>query len=323
MQFDRKKFFDIYREQMGDLSQEEVDSVRQILDRAEPDPRVLSLRQLAYMIATARWETRRFERLREVGGHDYLRQYDGKGGNRKGTEDYYNFRGGGWCHTTFRDNYRRASGWCKNAGITVDLTAEPERILEPDINYEVMVTGHLTGGFTGFKLSDYINDQKVEYRQARLVINPGELYIADGKWKAKGKTEADRRRRKQQCIEAVDTIVKWAKATEAALRAADLDALPVVTTPENTNPTEAFQPKAPAETTVTPQLLETLKTKAGAMTQTAIGGLSLSTLLSWFAQNRFLTLAVFLIIVVGFVILFRKTFKIIFKRFWSLIRTGA
>lgn len=316
MQFDRKRFFDIYREQMGGtLSQKDVDNVRRILDRAEPDPRVSSTAQLAYMIATARWETRRFECLREVGGKAYLSQYDGKGGNRKGTEDYYNYRGGGWCHMTFRDNYQKASDWCRAAGIDVDLVAEPERILNPDINYEVMVTGHLTGGFTGFKLSYYINDQKTEYRQARMVINPGELYIAEGKWKSTPKRTA-------QCIEAVDTIVKWAKAIEAALRAADLDAVPVAETPVNAPP-ETFQPKAPAEEAVTPQMFETIKAKAGTMTQTALSGLSLSTIVSWFTENRTITLAIFLSVTAVFVFIFRKTFKVMFKRAWAAIRTGA
>ncbi|MCW4116853.1 hypothetical protein NPA31_017985 [Aurantimonas sp. MSK8Z-1] len=55
--------------------------------------------------------------------------YGGRMGNRKGTSDGYDFRGGGVFQITGRDGYRRASG---DAG--VDLEAHPATIEDPYVS---------------------------------------------------------------------------------------------------------------------------------------------------------------------------------------------
>jgi hypothetical protein len=237
-EINRKEFFDWYRRAVagGVLAPVEVNNLTAILDRAETDER-LNTRLLSSMIATARWETRRFERLREVGGDGYLMQYQGRGGNTS-PGDYKRFRGGGWCHLTFRDGFRKATRKLQERGIEVDLEANPEEIVNNhDANYEVMVGGSLEGWFTKWRLGEFINDSRTDYRSARLVINPGELWIADGKTKANAA-------RKAQCVEAVNTIVKWAKATEAALRLATV----TPDTRQEARDSEAYEPRiAPEE----------------------------------------------------------------------------
>lgn len=210
---DAKKFYDEYRRAVagGTLAQLEIDNLNEIISRALIDARVPSIRHLASIIATARWETRRFERLREVGSDDYLRQYQNKGGNIH-AGDFKRFRGGGWPHVTFRANYAKLGRLLLAAGLErAELETYPERILEPEINYEATVRGFLEGLFTKWKLGDFINVSATDYRRARLVINPGEYLIAEGHITA---TAA----RRSQCVIALDTITRWSRATEAALR---------------------------------------------------------------------------------------------------------
>ena len=54
--------------------------------------------------------------------------YNGRYGNRVGSNDGYDYRGGGLTHTTFRNNYRDTG-----KGIGVDLEAHPELITDPSV----------------------------------------------------------------------------------------------------------------------------------------------------------------------------------------------
>src|SRR5438445_11555752 len=59
--FDRKKFFDGYRSRFGPITQDLVDALEVLLSRIEQDDRFAGTetdrRQLAYCLATFKWET--------------------------------------------------------------------------------------------------------------------------------------------------------------------------------------------------------------------------------------------------------------------------
>ena len=296
MRFDRAKFFDIYRGRVagGSVAQGEVDYLTQILDRAETDSRV-HLLGLAAMIGTARWETRRFTRMREEGSRSYFEQYDGKSGNRK-PGDGYKYRGNGFCHTTFYDNHARAQRELMERGIRVDLIGDPDQLWQnADANYEVMVAGWIGGWFTKWKLADVVTETNADYRAARLVINPGELFIADGRWRASAK-------RRQQCIEAINAIVRWSEGTEAALKAALVDdALPDVATldAEEYAPRPAPEevPDVPVETKpgMSAKIVEVASTGTTNIAKVAAaGGIPAAGILTWLQAN-WLVIAIILV----------------------------
>lgn len=52
-----------------------------------------------------------------------------------------------------------------------DLVEHPEKALNPQIAYRILAYGMQNGTFTGRKLSDYITDDKTDYRNARRIIN--------------------------------------------------------------------------------------------------------------------------------------------------------
>lgn len=70
--------------------------------------------------------------------------YNGRLGNRIGTDDGWIYRGGGHMHLTGRDNYARSSA---DAG--VDLVANPEGILDPRISGRILFKGLQDGRWNG------------------------------------------------------------------------------------------------------------------------------------------------------------------------------
>lgn len=87
--------------------------------------------------------------------------YGGRLGNKPApSEDGWFFRGGGYEQRTGRDNYAR-----------IGIAGDPDKILEPEFAAKSIVSGMRSGEYTGKKLSDYINGDKVDYINARRIIN--------------------------------------------------------------------------------------------------------------------------------------------------------
>lgn len=128
--------------------------------RAECEKQGLCLpQQAAYVLATAEWETNRtFAPVREA----YWLSEDWRRANLR----YYPYYGRGFVQLTWEANYRKYS---KILGI--DLTADPDKALEPEIALFILVHGFKNGTFTGKKLSDYINEAGCDFIQARRCIN--------------------------------------------------------------------------------------------------------------------------------------------------------
>lgn len=94
--------------------------------------------------------------------------YNGRLGNRNGTDDGWTYRGGGLDHLTGRDHYQKLS-----AILGRNLVAEPDAILEPALAVKSLVHGMTTGRYTGKKLSDYGGriHGLYDYTSARAIVN--------------------------------------------------------------------------------------------------------------------------------------------------------
>ncbi|HWK58737.1 MAG TPA: hypothetical protein VNQ80_15445 [Parapedobacter sp.] len=154
--------------------------------------------QLAYLLATSYHETNKamqpnYEnlnytsamRIREVwpsrfptlaSAAPYVRNprglanfvYNGRLGNRPGTDDGWNYRGRGDVHITGRNNYVFAS---EKTG--VDLLADPDLALDELVSSKILVVGCLEGWFTRgmHRLSDYVAGGLRDFVNARQVVN--------------------------------------------------------------------------------------------------------------------------------------------------------
>ena len=182
-------FFNSVRDSLfgGKLSQKQVDGLNDIIKASQGLP----IQHRAYMLATAYHETglnmspneeslnyTTAARIRavwpsrfssEAAARPYVRNpralankvYNGRMGNREGTDDGWTYRGRGQVHLTGRDNYRKAS-----VATGVDLVNNPDRALDRGVSAMCLVAGMSDGWFTGKKLSDYGN-----YTDMRRVVN--------------------------------------------------------------------------------------------------------------------------------------------------------
>lgn len=174
MKVERSKFFSLYRERFGKLTQKQVDAVEAFLSEIEKYP--LNIREAAYIFATVYHETAKtFLPLEEFGkgrGKKYGKAVNGK--------KYY---GRGYVQLTWDYNYKKATEELKKQfpaivkayeakhGVTFDLLTSPEQAMDVEVACAILVVGSQQGWFTGKKLSDYINSNQSDFINARRVIN--------------------------------------------------------------------------------------------------------------------------------------------------------
>lgn len=129
---------------------------------------ITDIRQIAYILATVQHETAgTFKPINEIGSVKYLSRYEGREdlGNTR-PDDGVRFKGRGYVQITGRTNYT------KYAALTgKDLVNHPTLALDPKTAAFILVHGFRTGGFTGKKLSDYINNDSCNFYNARRCIN--------------------------------------------------------------------------------------------------------------------------------------------------------
>ena len=176
--FDRKKFFDSYRQRFGPLTQDLVDALEFLLAQIEHDKRFPGgdndRRQLAYCLATFKWETAHtFRPIDEHGSTSYFNSRYGpqtKVGKTLGNAqpgDGARFHGRGFVQVTGRRNYSKAKSLTG-----VDLLSDPDRAKEPELAYQIAIQGMVDGWFTGRKLSQFFKDGAApDYEEARTIIN--------------------------------------------------------------------------------------------------------------------------------------------------------
>jgi hypothetical protein len=178
MKFDRKTFFDHYRTVFGPLKQELVTALEFLLGQIEQDARWpdsdTGRRQVAYALATFKWETAHtFEPIHEFGGDAYFNKRYGPStrvgkvlGNTK-PGDGALFHGRGYVQITGRSNYTKAAKLTKQ-----DTLNNPDLALSPNLAYDIAVQGMIDGWFTGRKLGNYFKDGSPPlYEDARQIIN--------------------------------------------------------------------------------------------------------------------------------------------------------
>lgn len=176
MRIDHAKFFNGYRSAYGKLSQATVNGLELLGRNMEDDADLKNLQWAAYMLATVKHEcANQWMPITEKGPKQYFDQYEtgtAKGKRLGNTEpgDGYRYRGRGYVQITGRANYARLKE-VLGLGPDEDLVADPDQALRPIIAYRIMSVGMRTGLFTGKKLSDYINAQGCDYRNARRIIN--------------------------------------------------------------------------------------------------------------------------------------------------------
>lgn len=158
---DPARFFDAYRRAFGSIKRpEQVKSIQRLLDMMAADPGVDDIRAAAYMLATVHHETARtYEPVREA----YWQSEDWRKRNLKRYWPYY---GRGYVQITWKANYERAG-----AEMGLDLVADPDRAMEPEVAYRLLSSGMRDGWFTNKRLADYITRDATDYRGARRIVN--------------------------------------------------------------------------------------------------------------------------------------------------------
>lgn len=88
------------------------------------------------------------------------------GNGSEASGDGWRHRGRGYAQLTGRANY---ADWAKRTGL--DLIGNPDLARDPLVAARILVQGSMLGTFTGKKLGDYIGGSKVDFTNARRVIN--------------------------------------------------------------------------------------------------------------------------------------------------------
>jgi putative chitinase len=161
----------------GLLTQPQVDGLNALLEGGQT--RMLSVPELAYVLATAYHETgRTMEPIQERGGPAYFhRMYDPESpdanraalAQREGARpgDGVLYFGRGYVQLTWRLNYRKFG-----ALTGLDLEGHPELARQPRAAAQILFEGMRRGMFTGKKLADYIKPgSPPDYLQARRIVN--------------------------------------------------------------------------------------------------------------------------------------------------------
>lgn len=186
-QFHRDRFFaDFALRQDLRLTPERKAALGYLLGAVEADPGFTMLREVAYVLATIRWETgHSFEPVREKRASRDRQPRLWESQQRYWRDGFY---GRGYVQLTWRENYRKAGQ--RLAGLTVStgdtgagghrtLTIRPDTFVEnPDLllerepSYLICARGMREGWFTGKRLGQYIREQSPpDYFGARKVVN--------------------------------------------------------------------------------------------------------------------------------------------------------
>jgi putative chitinase len=160
---DRDRFFAEARRAAfgGSMTQGQVDGCNAILDAWESRGDMTDRRWIAYMLATAKWETDRT--MQPVEEAYYL---GSRADGYRRTLRYFPYYGRGYVQLTWESNYRKLG-----ALLGVDLLGHPELALDPKIAALVMFEGMKGGLFTGVGLPRYFNANIDAPVAARQIIN--------------------------------------------------------------------------------------------------------------------------------------------------------
>ena len=173
---DKQKFLTLYQKKYKTLPQRAQSDLQVLLAFIAADPAFTSpdapttyapfrsahhLRQVAYMLATAKHETANtFAPIEEYGKGKGLPY--GKPDRKTGLVYF----GRGYVQLTWVKNYQTMG-----TVLGLPLYTQPDLALRYDVAYKIMSYGMTHGTFTGVALSRYINEGKTDYLNARKIIN--------------------------------------------------------------------------------------------------------------------------------------------------------
>lgn len=167
---DKKAFFDAVRGKVN-LTERNVPGFDRIIDYGQA--RGTSLSDLAYILATAYWETAgQMAPVVEA----YWKSEQWRAKNLR----YYPWHGRGLIQTTWKENYVKIAKAIQDdfhLSEAPDFTINPEKLLEWRWSLPALFVGMERGIYTGKKLSDYIDDepgdedQFDEFKNARRIVN--------------------------------------------------------------------------------------------------------------------------------------------------------
>ena len=168
--------FKIFFKQYLGLTTSKGEDLSGFFEKIKQDSNITSFGWAAYMLATTYHETTfSFKPKSESGkgnGYKYSKVYDvkdAKGIRGKVGTTYKNvYYGRGYVQITWDYNYKSLG---KELGIGDKLYIKPDLALDPDTAYNITSLGMRNGSFTSKKLSDYITANKVDYFNARRIIN--------------------------------------------------------------------------------------------------------------------------------------------------------
>lgn len=119
---------------------------------------------VAYALATTYHETAHtMQPVKEIGGTAYFtRMYDIRGNRPDKARELGNltpgdgakYPGRGYVQLTGKNNYRKATEKLRALGYDVDLVADPDRAMDPEIAAVILVLGMREGWFTGRDIDD-------------------------------------------------------------------------------------------------------------------------------------------------------------------------
>jgi len=158
----RKIFFNEYKNTLDPnrkLDQTEVDALDIFLDFYDKDVAYFTTVQWAYVFATVYHET----------GATFLPVRESPRASeswRKSKLRYHPFYGRGYVQLTWDYNYKT---YGKKLGI--DLVKYPDLAMEYKNSWFILIDGFKNGVFTSKKMADYINSKKIDFKNARRIIN--------------------------------------------------------------------------------------------------------------------------------------------------------
>lgn len=117
--------------------------------------------QIAYVLATAEWETNKtFQPVEEAYWVPKAEAW------RKRNLRYYPYHGRGYVQLTWKNNYQKYADL-----LGVDMVNQPELACVPRHACFILVHGFRIGTFTGRRITDYIDETRCDYVNARRCIN--------------------------------------------------------------------------------------------------------------------------------------------------------
>lgn len=170
---DKANFYEALRPRLN-LTEQNVFGLEKVFDYGAQ--RQTPINQLAYILATAWWETAQTM-------HPVIEAYWMSEDWRRRNLRYYPWHGRGLIQTTWERNYREMG---KRIG--VDLIKNPEALLDWPAALPALFIGMEEGLYTGKRLDDYIDDidesdeeDLREFANARRIVNGTDKQVTIGK----------------------------------------------------------------------------------------------------------------------------------------------